>query len=35
MDNILLTLSFIQAAVVSMLLYGCTTWTLIKRMEKY
>ena len=25
---------FFQAAVVSMLLYGCTTWTLIKRMEK-
>ena len=23
-----------QAAVVSILLYGCTTWTLIKRMEK-
>ena len=26
--------SFFQAAVVSILLYGCTTWTLIKRMEK-
>ena len=26
--------SFFQAAVVSMLLYGCTTWTLTKRMEK-
>ena len=25
--------SFFQAAVVSKLLYGCTTWTLIKRME--
>ena len=25
---------FFQAAVVSILLYGCTTWTLIKRMEK-
>ena len=26
--------SFFQAAVVSILLYGCTTWTLIKQMEK-
>ena len=26
--------SFLQAAVVSMLLYGCTTWTLTKHMEK-
>ena len=26
--------SFFQAAVVSILLYGCTTWTLKKRMEK-
>ena len=26
--------SFFQAAVVSILLYGCTTWTLYKRMEK-
>ena len=26
--------NFIQAAVVSILLYGCTTWTLTKRMEK-
>ena len=26
--------SFFQAAVVSMLLYGCTTWTLTKQMEK-
>ena len=26
--------SFFQAAVVSILLYGCTTWTLIKRREK-
>ena len=26
--------SFFQAAVVSILLYGCTTWTLIKEMEK-
>ena len=25
---------FFQAAVVSMLLYGCTTWTLTKRQEK-
>ena len=26
--------SFFQAAVVSMLVYGCTTWTLTKRLEK-
>ena len=26
--------SFFQAAVVSLLLYGCTTWTLTKRPEK-
>ena len=26
--------SFFQAAVVSILQYGCTTWTLTKRMEK-
>ena len=26
--------SLFQAAVVSILLYGCTTWTLTKRMEK-
>ena len=26
--------SFFQAAVVSILLYGCTKWTLTKRMEK-
>ena len=26
--------SFFQAAVVSMLLYGCTTWTLTKWLEK-
>ena len=26
--------SFFQAAVVSMLLYGCTTWTLTKRLKK-
>ena len=26
--------SFFQAAVVSILLYGCTTWTITKRMEK-
>ena len=25
---------FFQAAVVSILIYGCTTWTLTKRMEK-
>ena len=27
-------LSFFQAAVTSILLYGCTTWTLTKRLEK-
>ena len=27
-------LNFFQAAVVSILLYGCTTWTLTKRLEK-
>ena len=26
--------NFVQAAVVSILLYGCTTWTLTKRLEK-
>ena len=26
--------SFFQAAILSILLYGCTTWTLTKRMEK-
>ena len=26
--------SFFQAAVVSILLYGCSTWTLTKRLEK-
>ena len=26
--------SFFQAAVVSILLYGCTNWTLTKRLEK-
>ena len=26
--------SFLQAAVVSILLYGCTTWTLTKRLER-
>ena len=26
--------SFLQAAIVSILLYECTTWTLTKRMEK-
>ena len=26
--------SFSQVAIVSILLYGCTTWTLTKRMEK-
>ena len=27
-------ISFFQAAVVSILLYGCTTWTLTKQLEK-
>ena len=31
---ILMKCSFFQATVVSILLYGCTTWTLTKRMEK-
>ena len=26
--------TFFQAAVVSILLYGCTTWMLTKRLEK-
>ena len=26
--------SFFQAAIVSILLYECTTWSLTKRMEK-
>ena len=26
--------SFFQEAVVSLLLYGCTTWTITKRLEK-
>ena len=26
--------SFFQAAILSILLYGCTTWTITKRMEK-
>ena len=29
-----MTRSFFPAAVVSILLYGCTTWTLTKRLEK-
>ena len=29
-----MTRSFFQAAIVSILLYGCTTWTLTKRMLK-
>ena len=29
-----LPISFFQAAVTSILLYGCTTWTLTKRLEK-
>ena len=28
------TMGFFQAAVVSILLYGCTTWTLTKQLEK-
>ena len=31
--NIIIS-SFFQAAVASILLYGCTTWTLTKRVEK-
>ena len=31
-DNI--KCSFFQTAIMSILLYGCTTWTLTKRMEK-
>ncbi len=27
-------LSFFQAAVTSILIYGCTTWTITKRLEK-
>ena len=30
----LIVIIFFQAAVVSILLYGCTTWTLTKRLEK-
>ena len=30
----ILSVSFFQAAVVSILLYGCTTWTLTKRLKK-
>ena len=33
-EKMLALLSFFQAAVVSMLLYGCTTWTLTKQLEK-
>ena len=33
-QKITLDYSFFQAAVVSILLYGCTTWTLTKRLEK-
>ena len=29
-----MTRSFLQAVVMSILLYGCTTWTLIERLEK-
>ena len=32
--SIYLKRSFFQAAVTSILLYGCTTWTLTKRLEK-
>ena len=32
--NELMKRSFFQAAVTSILLYGCTTWTLTKRLEK-
>ena len=33
-ERVVLKESFFQAAVVSILLYGCTTWTLTKRLEK-
>ena len=32
--SVYLKRSFFQAAVVSILLYGCTTWTLTRRLEK-
>ena len=32
--DVMVKRSFFQAAVVSILLYGCTTWTLTKRLEK-
>ena len=33
-ENFKMKHSFFRAAVVSILLYGCTTWTLTKRLEK-
>ena len=33
-DCVVYKVSFFQAAVTSILLYGCTTWTLTKRLEK-
>ena len=33
-SNYTLKCSFFQAVVVSILLYGCTTWTLTKQLEK-
>ena len=33
-QHLLMKRSFFQAAVASILLYGCTTWTLTKRLEK-
>ena len=33
-DRYVMKRSFFQAAVPSILLYGCTTWTLTKRLEK-
>ena len=32
--NLKMKRSYFQAAVTSILLYGCTTWTLTKRLEK-
>ena len=33
-ESMMLWVTFFQAVVVSILLYGCTSWTLIKRIEK-
>ena len=34
MKNFTIIIDFFQAAVVSILLYGCTIWTLTERLEK-